>query len=267
MSKIYLGTSGYYYTDWKENFYPNYIKSSDFLSYYSTVFNTVELNFTYYSLQKSYIFKSLILKVDKLNDFVFSIKALSLFTHERNFTKNDLENFLQSIEPVRESGRLGCILFQFPYSFYFNKENLAYVLNLGKKFNGYEICAEFRNSGWVNNYTIETLQSCNFGFCNVDEPILRGLIRPTSIVTTNYGYIRFHGRNKQNWWNSEKAYQRYDYMYTQQELEEWIPRTKEIASKAKKIYIYFNNHYKGKAAKSALMFLDLLKNNNISSQI
>lgn len=265
MYKINIGTSGYYYQDWKGTFYPPELSTEDFLNYYSSIFNTVELNFTYYSLQRSFIFEKLVRKIEKIEDFVFSLKANRIFTHDRTYTISDVDNFLDSINALKKTNRLGCILFQFPYSFHFSRENLNYLNNLGNNFNGYEICAEFRNSQWLNNHTIDTLKTCGFGFCNVDEPHLKGLLRPTNIVTTKYAYIRFHGRNIQYWWNPEKSYQRYDYMYNQQELSEWIPKTKEMisSSKAKKIYIYFNNHYKGKAAKSAMMFLDLLKNNDI----
>ncbi|MBU4449859.1 MAG: DUF72 domain-containing protein, partial [Actinobacteria bacterium] len=83
--------------------------------------------------------------------------------------------------------------------------------------------------------------------------------------TSGIGYLRFHGRNGKCWWEHEKAYQRYDYMYSQDELQEWIPRIKEINNNTKKSFIYFNNHYKAKAAKSALMFLDLLKSSNIAT--
>jgi len=267
VSKIYLGTSGYHYLDWKNNFYPKDIKESEFLIYYSKYFNTVELNFTYYTFPKSFMFKNLITKIENVKDFVFSVKANSIFTHERKYLPSDVNNFLNSIQSLKDFNRLGSILFQFPYSFYCNKDNLEYIKILGKEFSGYEICAEFRNSSWLNNYALDILKSLNFSFCNVDEPHIKGLLKPTSLVIGNLGYIRFHGRNASNWWKAEKTFQRYDYMYSKKELEEWIPRLKEISAKAEKTYIYFNNHYKGKAPKSALIFLELLKFNNISSQI
>jgi uncharacterized protein YecE (DUF72 family) len=260
VNKIYLGTSGYSYQDWKGYFYPPDIKNNDFLIYYSGIFNTVELNFTYYALQRSSVFYSLAAKVEGAEDFIFSLKANQIFTHQRSFSDSDVRDFLDSIKPLAESGRLGCILFQFPYSFYFNRENLNFISLLGKRFEGYEICAEFRNSEWVNSYTMETLKLANFCFCNVDEPSLSGLLKPSSIVTAESAYIRFHGRNASKWWNCEKAYQRYDYMYGRNELEEWVPRLNDIFTKAKKTYVYFNNHYKGKAPKSAQLLLDLLKN-------
>jgi uncharacterized protein YecE (DUF72 family) len=263
--KIYTGTSGYSYDDWKGYFYPEDISANDFLSYYCRIFNTVELNFTYYAIQKSSVFSNLLAKTGKTGDFIFSVKANSIFTHQRNYSIDDAKGFKDSLKPLSETGRLGCILFQFPNSFYFNIKNLNYVIGLGNEFDGFEISAEFRNSAWLNTVAIDKLISVKFGFCNVDEPALKGLLPHTGIATTDIGYLRFHGRNAEKWWNCEKAYQRYDYMYNNNEFLEWIPKVKEISSKTKKIYIYFNNHYKGKAAKSALMFMDILKINDISS--
>ena len=158
---------------------------------------------------------------------------------------------------------LGSILFQFPYSFKYNKVNLELFSKIREHFNGYEICFEFRNIGWLNNITLEKLNKMDIGFCNVDEPELQGLLPATDINTTESGYIRFHGRNSKYWWKNEAAYQRYDYMYKQEELAGWLPKTKKIVENTKRTYIYFNNHYKGKAAKSALLFLELLKDHNI----
>ncbi len=262
MSKIYIGTSGYYYKDWKGNFYPDKLKNNEFLNYYSNYFNTVELNFTFYSFPKSYIFRNLLTKVLQYNDFIFSVKAHSCFTHERIYSVNDLKNFLFSIEPLKTKNKLGCILFQFPYSFYFNLKNLDYLKKLLEDFFGLNKAVEFRHISWLNLNVIKTLRYYKVGFCNVDEPRLKGLLPPTDIVTDDFSYIRFHGRNSENWWNSKKSFQRYDYMYSQKELEEWLPLTTKILSKSSQTFIYFNNHYKAKAAKSALMFINLLKNNN-----
>jgi uncharacterized protein YecE (DUF72 family) len=70
--------------------------------------------------------------------------------------------------------------------------------------------------------------------------------------------LRFHGRNKDKWWKSGEAFERYDYMYKQEELEEWIPKIEDAHAKAKKSLIYFNNHYKAKAVRSADMLINLL---------
>jgi uncharacterized protein YecE (DUF72 family) len=259
VNPIFIGTSGYSYEDWKDFFYPSQISSKDYLSYYSNYFNTVELNFTYYSFPAIHVFDSMCARVKDLKEFVFSVKAHSIFTHQRNYCVEDAKKFLESLKPLSEHSHLGSILFQFPYSFHLTQNNLDYLSRIGEDFKGYEICMEFRNKYWLDTKVLSLLESLNIGFCNVDEPLLKGLLPATDICTSNIGYIRFHGRNSQSWWESENAFQRYDYMYKQEELAEWIPRMQNITEKSKKIFVYFNNHYKGKAAKSALMFAELLK--------
>jgi uncharacterized protein YecE (DUF72 family) len=263
-NSIHIGTSGYIYEDWKNYFYPEDLDKKGCLEYYSTIFNTVELNFTYYCFPNPYIFLNLSKKVKE--DFVFSVKANSVFTHQRNYSNDTLKTFLQSLRPLSDSGKLGSILFQFPYSFKATKCNFDYLKKICEDFEGFDSCVEFRNICWTyGNKTAELLSSMKMGFCNVDEPKIEGLLPATSISTSDTGYIRFHGRNGQYWWKNEQAYQRYDYMYSQDELLEWIPRVKKINNNTKKTFIYFNNHYKAKAAKSALIFLDLLNSNNITT--
>ena len=263
-SIIYIGTSGYSYEDWKNYFYPEDLDKKEYLGYYSTIFNTVELNFTYYCFPNPYTFLNLSKKVKE--GFVFSVKANSVFTHQREYSSDDLKTFLQSLKPLSDCGKLASILFQFPYSFKAVKNNFDYLKRIGEDFRGFDSCVEFRNNCWMrDNKAVDLLSSMNMGFCNVDEPQIEGLLPATSISTSDVGYLRFHGRNGQCWWEHEQAYQRYDYMYSQDELIEWIPRVKEINNNTKKTFIYFNNHYRAKAAKSALIFLDLLKSNNIAT--
>ena len=259
MKPIFIGTSGYNYEDWKSFFYPTEVNSKDYLCYYSNFFNTVELNFTYYCFPNSYTFNSICAKVKDIEGFVFSVKANSIFTHQRNYCLEDAKRFLESLKPLSEYSRLGSILFQFPYSFSLTPSNIDYLSKIGESFEGYNICVEFRNNRWLDTKVLSLLKGSNIGFCNVDEPHFKGLLPATDICTSDTGYIRFHGRNEQFWWEHENAFQRYDYMYKQEELIEWVPRMQNITEKSKKVFVYFNNHYKGKAAKSALMFAELLK--------
>jgi uncharacterized protein YecE (DUF72 family) len=235
------------------------MSSKDYLCYYSNYFNTVELNFTYYCFPSIHSFDSMCAKVKDIGGFIFSVKAHSIFTHQRNYSLEDAKKFLESLKSLSEYSCLGSILFQFPYSFHLTQSNLRYLSKIGEDFKGYDICVEFRNKYWLDAKVLSLLKDFNMGFCNVDEPQLNGLLPATDICTSDIGYLRFHGRNSQSWWENENAFQRYDYMYKQEELVEWIPRMKNIAGKTKKVFVYFNNHYKGKAAKSALMFAELLK--------
>ncbi|MCL4378735.1 MAG: DUF72 domain-containing protein, partial [Actinobacteria bacterium] len=249
MPKLYIGTSGYNYEDWKGSFYPEQLDEKEYLGYYSTFFNTVELNFTYYCFPSSKVIDVISQRVGE--NFIFSVKSNSIFTHQRNYTSNDIKKFLDPLKTLVDNKKFGSILFQFPWSFTYSSANLNYLSRLAKDFDGHDMCFEFRNNCWLNETVLNKLKEDNIGFCNVDEPQLKGLLPITDINTSSSGYIRFHGRNKEDWWDHESAFQRYDYMYKQEELCQWISPIKKIMNNSKKTFIYFNNHYKGKAGKSA----------------
>ncbi|MBA7508470.1 hypothetical protein ES705_00400 [subsurface metagenome] len=263
MRSIFIGTSGYSYADWNITFYPAGLDKKDQLSYYSTVFNTVEINFTYYSLPYPRIFKNMAEKAK--GDFIFSVKAHSGVTHTRDFKKEDILKFVGSLKPLIEEDKMGTVLLQFPWAFKFNQSNCDYLSRIRENFRDLELCAEFRNNSWLREETIDHLKNLNMGFCNVDEPRIKGLLPPTSISTTSTGYIRFHGRNDLNWWKPKYGYQRYDYLYTAEELSEWVPRVKQVAKNTKKTYIYFNNHYKAQAVRSAKVLQKLIEDSDIST--
>ena len=263
MHNIFVGTSGYSYDDWNINFYPAGLEKKEQLKYYSTVFNTVEINFTYYTLPYPRIFKNMAEKVGK--DFIFSVKAHSGVTHTRDSKIEDVKKFVFSLQPFIEENKMGPVLLQFPWAFKFSEKNLDYLSWIRANFGDLELCAEFRNNSWLREETIECLRELNMGFCNVDEPGLKGLLPPTSIYTGKTGYIRFHGRNSLDWWKPEHSYQRYDYLYTREELIEWVPRIREVAANTKKTHIYFNNHYKAQAVRSAKILQELIEGNDIST--
>jgi len=263
MKDVFIGTSGYSYVDWNIEFYPEGLDKKDQLSHYSKVFNTVEINFTYYSLPNPYIFKNMIKRVE--GDFIFSVKAYSGVTHTRDCRKEDFKKFINSLQPLIAEERMGPILLQFPWAFKLNKGNLDYLSRIKEEFGDLDLCVEFRNNSWLEEVALKHLRNLNYGFCNVDEPQLKGLLPPTSISTSKTGYIRFHGRNDLNWWKPKYAYQRYDYLYTKEELGEWVPRIKEVAENTKKTHIYFNNHYKAQAVRSAKILQGLLEDSDIST--
>ena len=254
MNQLLLGTSGYSYSDWIGPFYPEGLDKSEQLSFYSTFFNTVEINFTYYKIPNPHIFDRMAAKVT--GDFIFSVKTHSSMTHTRDCPADDYKRYIDALTPLRDSGKLGVVLMQFPWSFKLSASSMDYLGSLREKLEGFELCAEFRHNSWLTDEVYDFLRSSAIGFCNVDQPRLRTLLTPTDINTTDFGYIRFHGQNAANWWKPAEAYMRYDHMYSQDELLPWVPRIKKLSASTNKSYIYFNNHYKAQAAKSA----DLLQN-------
>ncbi len=224
---------------------------------YARQFNTVEINSSYYRILPAAVFYHLQHKVP--DGFKFVVKANQNITHIRENNQNIFREFRLSLQPLLDNNKLGCILAQFPYSFHYNKKNQDYLQYLKEKMDDLPLVIEFRNNYWIKEKVFNFLREKKIGFCAVDQPSLKGLIPPVAETTSNLGYIRFHGRNKEKWWQHEHAYQRYDYLYNEQELKEWIPKIKEIASQTSDQYIFMNNHYKGKATKNALMLMKLLR--------
>jgi len=174
-------------------------------------------------------------------------------THERESEPDRIaRQFLEGISPLSSSGRLGAVLVQFPYSFKPSARNRDYIKRLGELLGGLEEkVVEFRNARWLVPETYELLNSAGFGFCAVDEPPLRGLVPPVTVVTSRIGYLRFHGRNAGKWFEHEQAWERYDYLYSEEELLEWIPRVRKMGEQADVIYIFTNNHRNGQAVTNA----------------
>jgi uncharacterized protein YecE (DUF72 family) len=149
-----------------------------------------------------------------------------------------------------EQNALAALLLQFPYSFKRNAGNLEYLKRLFGLLRPLPLVVEFRSSGWANEESFAFLKREKVGFCNVDEPALKGLLPHTELLCSPVAYLRFHGRNKNNWWKGDSA-SRYDYLYGEEELKEWVSAIYSFIKKADLVLIYFNNHWQGQAAINA----------------
>lgn len=249
---LYVGTSGFSYSDWKGVFYPEGMKSKDFLSFYSEHFPCVELNFTYYRQPAAKAIAAMTARVPA--SFKFTVKAHRTLTHEippGPGLSQEFETFRQGMLPMLESRKLGCVLFQFPWSFRPTTKNFDYVLSLPARLPYAEIVVEFRNNLWAITQVYDSLRQGEIGFCCVDEPSLKGLFPGISLVTSKLGYLRFHGRNAAKWFNHKQAWERYDYFYDQKELEHWVPKVQHMVQDSQDTYVFFNNCHQGQAAINA----------------
>lgn len=257
---IAIGTSGFSYNDWKGYFYPKNINAKDMLEFYAQTFSVVELNYTYYRMPEAKQIEGFIQRTPQ--NFSFCVKAHKSLTHELNVPVDVIRDaagtFRESMKPLVDHGRLGCVLVQFPWSFKKTIENLDYLRYLKELIPNLPIVVEFRNSQWVEQAVFQLLKSLSFGYCCVDEPRLKGLMPPVAVVTSNIGYIRFHGRNAEKWWKHEQAFERYNYLYSKDELLEWVGKIRGIAKRSDKTFVLFNNHYQGQAAVNAKMMEELL---------
>ena len=265
MAEIKIGTSGYFYPEWVGPVYPEGTKQADYLSCYSELFPTVELNSTYYTKPKAENLAKML--VDGGPRLSFAIKAHRTLTHEIDPSQweGEAKEYLSAIEPMLEAKRLDAVLFQFPYSFAYTDDNRRYLDKLLKYFNAAPTAVEFRKSDWYTAKLIEGMKSRNVPLVSLDMPELPRLPPLMDVVTSPVAYIRLHGRNKEAWWGKDD-HARYDYLYSDSEVEAWAARIERIAESAQRILVYFNNHPLGKAARNAqtlekiLIKLGLIKN-------
>jgi uncharacterized protein YecE (DUF72 family) len=252
-----IGTSGFSYNDWVGVFYPTGLPQKDWLSFYAREFNACEINSTYYTIPAPEIIQAMVVKTGE--GFLFSIKANQEMTHQRKDSASICRSFRAMLEPVIRAGKLGCILAQFPNSFDFNRENWQYLGNLRENLSGLPVVIEFRNARWLKVEVFQWMRQNDLGFCCVDEPPLPNLMPPVAEVTSKVGYVRFHGRNKEKWWQNDQPFERYDYTYKPDELREWIPKIKKISGITEKTFIFANNHWKGQSVTTVRQIQKMLE--------
>lgn len=270
--EVKCGTSGFSFADWKGTVYPANIKERDMLSYYAYYFgfDTVEINSAYYAIPSQKSFESMCKKTPR--EFEFTVKAHKTMTHdpfdprlekrpEREEIEESFEKFKEALKPLVLFKKLGAILLQFPVFFPNTSENREYIIFCAERLGDLPIVVEFRHKSWVKREAIEFLRENGIGFCAVDEPPLPRLMPFVPEVTSDVGYIRFHGRNR-NWFNAPLS-ERYDYFYSDEELKSFIPKVLEMLKNAKKLFIFFNNCHMGQALRNAIRFKELLKETGI----
>jgi uncharacterized protein YecE (DUF72 family) len=262
---IKIGTSGFSFPDWKGTVYPAKLKQSDMLAYYENElgFDCCELNFTYYRPPDPYTIDRMARRVGA--GFEFTVKGHKEMTHEiwtdkerTVFKKNKplFKAFVQGVEPLAAGKKLGAVLLQFPTFFKFNESNVEYLAECRERLKGLPLVIEFRNADWLQDETYRLLKKDKMGLCVVDEPHLPKLLPYDPRATSDLGYFRFHGRNRQ-WFNAD-VHQRYDYFYSKKELKELLPGLKKVEKATKKTFAFFNNCFMGQSAQNAAMMREML---------
>jgi uncharacterized protein YecE (DUF72 family) len=246
---IRVGTSGFKFDDWKGAFYPESVKQKEWLNYYGKRFDCLEVNATYYRLFNPATFFHMANKVPA--GFEFTVKAYRTLTHEPGSdNEEDFGAFIESLTPLTEGGKFGCVLAQFPTSFHNTPGNRHYLANFCGRFEGHPLVVEFRNREWVKDEVFEFLREREVGWCAVDEPQFRTLMPPIAQATSPVGYVRFHGRNYKTWWKGDSK-TRYDYLYREDELQEWVPKIQQLDKATDVVYVFMNNCFGGQAARNA----------------
>ncbi|MFH2010694.1 MAG: DUF72 domain-containing protein [bacterium] len=254
---IRIGTSGYSYDDWLGHFYPPGTGRADYLSYYSQHFDTCEINFSYYRMPTAQTLGRML--ETSAGRVTFTIKLPRTITHDRaSDLTEQLTQFTAALAPWREAHVLGGVLAQLPHGFGPDPRSRAYLDAVLDGLRPLPTVVEFRNARWIRQETFAHLTAKGIGMCCVDEPDLKGLLPRLGVVTAPPGYVRFHGRNRDKWYDHEQAYERYDYRYGDDELEEWVPRIQRMSERSSDVYVFFNNHFQAKAISGAKRLQELL---------
>ena len=255
-----MGTCGYSYKDWIGPFYPEKTRPQAMLPYYAGCFAAVEIDASYYRVPSHSAFASMSARTPP--DFRFSVKLPGTVTHlpleEANAVPDDAKLFRENVQPLVDGAKLVAVLMQFPHGFRPAPRTEAYLRALRETLSDLTLVAEFRNREWQRPRTLELLSELGVAWCNVDEPQFESTIRPSSDVVGPLAYVRFHGRNYKRWWRPPTPDERYDYLYTPEELEPWAERVVDMAVQTSQTYVFFNNHRFGQAARNAAMFAGML---------
>jgi uncharacterized protein YecE (DUF72 family) len=255
------------------------------LAYYASQFPLVEVDSTYYTPPNE---RNSELWVNRTPPgFTFNVKAFSLLTQhptKRSALYKDLrpdgeaanvylkdlnpsvadqvwERFLSSLGPLDTAGRLGCLLFQFPPWFGIAARNKRYILDCKERCGPYRMCVEFRNTSWMSEEnraeTIDFLTSYAVPYTVVDMPQgYRSSVPPVVASTADLAVVRFHGHSDK--WQSKDIYERFGYLYSEDELRPWVPKVEHLAEQVSEVHVLLNNCYRNYAQTNARQLADML---------
>jgi uncharacterized protein YecE (DUF72 family) len=246
LALVRIGTSGWSYKEWEGVFYPR--DDTEKLSFYSKAFKTVEIDSTFYSYPK----KAMVQACARItpDDFVFSARVPKLITHDKGMdvgkgVGEDLMRFLYDMRYLEDAGKLGPLIFQVPSSFKY-EDGLGRLIDFfGALPADLKLAVEFRDRSWRRPETWDLLRQCKIANVISDSPQLP----PDPVVTADFAVVMWHGRGRNPWT---------DYRYSDAEIDEWVPRLKEIEGRAKEVYGYFGNRFRANAVENALRLIGRL---------
>ncbi|MDG6934490.1 MAG: DUF72 domain-containing protein [Nitrososphaerota archaeon] len=238
--KLMMGTSGWSYDEWVGPFYPS--KETPKLTYYSGVFNTVEVDSSFYAMPNPKVVFGWVKHTP--TNFKFSLKLPKTITHDMKLVGDgvevELRKFFEVVSPLVSANKIGVVLAQLPPSLKQDLDLLERFLNLLPK-EGVRFAIEFRHLSWWNRDTWRVLKKANVANTIVDEPLLP----PELVVTAPFAYVRWHGRGERVW---------YDYRYSENEIRTWAKQLGKIRSS--EVYGYWNNHFHANAVMNCLEMLE-----------
>jgi uncharacterized protein YecE (DUF72 family) len=295
MGRILIGTASW--TDRtliKDGyFYPPEAKTAEArLRYYAEQFPIVEVDSTYYFPPSE---KNSVLWIERTpKDFTFNVKAYSLLTNhptrpdsiykdlelpdeladKKNLYREQLpdaivdevwQRFRDALMPLHSAGKLGAVLFQYPQWFVIGRKNKDYILECGDRLKEFRIAVEFRHKTWLEernvDETLSFLSDHDLPYVSVDMPQgFDSSLPPIAAATADdIAMVRFHGRDRKAWAKKNvSASERFRYEYSEAELNEWVPRIREVSEQARETHVLMNNCYRDFAVNNARQLGDLL---------
>ena len=254
-----------------QHFYPPGLPAGERLAHYARFFPLVEVDTTFYGIPGPAVAEKGLEAT--LPGFRFNVKAYrSLTMHERQDgkprppTADEERDFLRFLEPMRESGKLTGVHYQFPPWFKASASNMDFVSRLTSRHPRDRVIVEFRHSSWGQperfESVIELLAESNMSYCCVDEPQVGSATMPPHLVVTDprLAVLRFHGHNRQKWYvkDARSSTERFDYLYREETLKDWIPRIRGLAEEAQEVHVLFNNNRSNYAVANGLQIARLL---------
>ena len=271
MGEIRVGTSGWHYPKgagtWNGVFYPAARpRGLDELAYYAEHFDTVEVNSSFYRMPEAPMSAAWIRRTPA--SFLFAIKLYQKFTHpdmylsregvrDWDLSRDDFALFRAGIAPIVEVGRLAAILAQFPSSFHRDADTRAYLEWLLGGLAAYPVAVELRHRSWSDEGadTRALLGGHRAAWTLIDEPKFRSSIQQSSdaapIEEAQIAYVRLHGRNAAQWWEHDTPDDRYNYLYSQEELAPFATAARDASRHERRVLMYLNNHFSAKAVANA----------------
>jgi uncharacterized protein YecE (DUF72 family) len=259
--RIRVGTAGWSYEDWHGIVYPAHPRPKDELQYLAAYFDVLEVDSSFYHPPAPKTTASWVRRTSQWPDFRFTFKMFQRFTHDREvpWSVEEASEFREGLAPVAEAGRLGAVLLQFPWSFRAEATSYDWLRRLADEFGQWPLAVEVRHDSWQKDEARSRLGELNLSVANIDQPQLEHCLRPTSEVVGSPAYVRLHGRNSRAWFAKDSTVnERFNYLYSAEELAEWVERIKAIAGRADEVYVITNNHYRGQAVANGLQLLNRL---------
>ena len=270
-------------------FYPKGVSSAEArLRYYASLFPTVEVDSTYYSLPALDTTRAWVERTPQ--DFIFHVKMFRLFTlhwteprvlppelrplapdkkrfyladASRELSEQLMQQFIGALLPLHDAGKLGVVLLQFPQWVTPRPENLDHIIAMKEALSRFQVAVEFRNNTWLNGGTDRTLhwlEDNGLTFVCVDEPQgFSSSVPPLATTTSDITYVRFHGRNSETWeGRAQSSAERFNWYYREEELREWASRVYSLQEQAREVYLLFNTNNKDQGPYNAIKLGRLL---------